>query len=54
MMFWKCQFCTLENPFGNDICDVCGNPAPPPKAEEVYDIVEATDLKAAEKKLKEK
>ena len=54
-MQWICPACTLENPPDTNICLVCETPAPVvAKQEEVYDEVEATDLKAAEKKLKEK
>lgn len=55
MMSWTCLSCTFENAIGSPRCEVCDT-APPPmeKPKEVYDIVEATDLKAAEKKLKER
>jgi hypothetical protein len=55
MMTWICAACTYENPLAFNLCDICQTPAPVvAKQEEVYDIVEATDLKAAQRKLKER
>jgi hypothetical protein len=55
MMTWICPACTYENPLAFNLCEICQSPAPvAAKPEEVYDFVQATDLKAAEKKLKER
>lgn len=55
MLTWICPACTFENSTALNLCDICQTPAPViAKQEEVYDIVEATDLKAAERKLKER
>lgn len=55
MMTWICAACTYENPAAFAVCEICQTAAPAPqKQEEVYDVVEATDLKAAERKLKER
>lgn len=48
MMTWMCPACTFENPTAFNVCEMCQTPAPvAAKQEEVYDVVEATDLKAA-------
>jgi RNase P protein component len=55
MMTWVCAACTFENPAAFNLCEICQTPAPvAAKQEEVYDVIEATDLRAAERKLKER
>lgn len=47
-MEWTCIACTFQNPSDTNLCQVCQTPAPVvAKQEEVYDEVEATDLKEA-------
>jgi hypothetical protein len=55
LMTWICAACTYENPTALNICDICQTAAPvAAKQDEAYDVVEATDLKAAQRKLKER
>lgn len=55
MMTWMCPVCTYQNPLNFNLCEMCQTPAPvAAKPEEVYDVVQATDLKAAEQRLKER
>ena len=55
MLEWVCLSCTFQNPGDTNVCQICETPAPViAKEEDVYDEVEATDLKKAQKKLKQK
>ena len=55
MMTWICPACTFENPTAFNVCDMCQSAAPViAKQEEVYEEIEATDLKAAERKIQER
>jgi hypothetical protein len=52
---WQCSVCTFMNPSDTNVCQMCESPAPvSAKQEELYDEVEAADLKEAERKLKER
>lgn len=48
---WKCPQCTLENPAGKSVCDVCGGECPP---EALVNDEEESKKKAAEEEAEKK